>query len=60
MPAPVSAIQLNNWTVLPYSGSNIFPGVIYVQTEAKTNANQANLCDIIKSPRFISLTMLAV
>lgn len=49
MPAPVSAIQLNNLTVLPYSGSNIFPGVTNVQMEEKPNANQANLCDIIKT-----------
>lgn len=49
MPAPVSAIQLNNWTVLPYSGSKVFPGVINVQMEAKPNANQASVCDMIKT-----------
>lgn len=54
-------MQLNNWTALPYAGSNVFPGVINVQMEAKTNANQATVCDMIKIVLgFIFLIVLAI
>lgn len=53
-------MQLNNWTLLPWAGSNVFPEVISVHVEAKANANHATVCDMFKKALgFIFLIVLA-